>query len=96
MKYFDWDQEKNEQLKKEREISFEEVLVAIREGKLLDIVEHPNKKRYPQQKLFIVNINNYAYVVPFTEDAEKYFLKTIFPSRKMTQKYIIRKKHEVF
>ena len=92
MKYFDWNPQKSEQLRREREIGFEEVVIAIEEGDLLDIVEHPHRKKYPQQKLFIVNINDYAYVIPFVEDEKKYFLKTIFPSRKMTQKYIIRKK----
>ena len=92
MKYFDWDIQKDEQLKQERDISFEDILVAIDGENLLDIIEHPNKKRYPRQKLFVVNVNDYAYLVPFAEDEKKYFLKTIFPSRKMTQKYIINKK----
>ena len=92
MKYFDWDLQKNEQLRQERDISFEDILIAIDEGNLLDVIEHPNKKKYPSQKLFVVDINGYAYLVPFAEDEEKYFLKTIFPSRKMTQKYIINKK----
>lgn len=90
MRYFDWNREKNEKLKEERDISFEEVVMAIEEGNLLDIIEHPNRKKYSNQKLFVVNINNYAYLVPFAEDEKKYFLKTVFPSRKITQKYIIR------
>jgi len=92
MKYFDWDFQKDEHLKQERDISFEDILIAIDDGNLLDVIEHPNKKKYPNQKLFVVDINDYAYLVPFTEDEEKYFLKTVFPSRKMTQKYIINKK----
>ncbi|MDO8474042.1 MAG: DUF4258 domain-containing protein [bacterium] len=92
MKYFDWDFQKDEQLKRERDISFEDILIAIDGGNLLDVIEHPNKKKYPNQELFVVDINDYAYLVPFAEDEEKYFLKTIFPSRKMTQKYIINKK----
>lgn len=91
MKYFDWDSEKNEWLIQEREISFEEVLVAIEGGYLLDIVEHPRKSRYPKQKVFIVHIQEYAYLVPFVENEEKIFLKTIIPSRKATKKYIIKK-----
>lgn len=91
MKYFDWDQKKNEELKRERDISLEEVLVAIEEGNILDIIEHPNKERYPNQKIFIVKINNYAYLIPFVEDDEKIFLKTIIPSRKATKNYIIKK-----
>ena len=94
MKYIDWDEEKNEQLKQEREISFADILNAIGEGNLLDIVEHPNKNRYPNQKFFIVAIDNYAYLVPFVEDEEKIFLKTIIPSRKATKQYIIERRRK--
>ena len=92
MKYFDWDSQKNQKLRQERDIGFEEVLIAIDEGKILDIIEHPNKTRYPNQKIFIVDINNYAYLVPFIEDEEKVFLKTIIPSREATKSYLIKKK----
>ena len=92
MKYFDWDNQKNQKLKQERGISFEEILIAIDEGNILDIVEHPNKVKYPNQRIFIVNINNYAYLVPFIEDEEKVFLKTIIPSREATKSYLIKKK----
>lgn len=88
MKYFDWNKKKNDQLKKERDISFEDIVVAIQEERLVDIIEQQNKKNYPNQKMFIVEVNQYIYVVPFVEDEEKYFLKTIFPSRKMTRKYL--------
>lgn len=88
MKYFDWSEGKNKKLKKERNISFEDVLVAIGEDKILNIIENKNKSRYPNQKIFIVNIENYAYLVPFVEDKDKYFLKTIIPSRIMTNKYL--------
>lgn len=91
MKYFDWDIQKDEQLKQERDISFEDILVAIDEGNILDIVEHPNKKKYPNQRVFIIDIHGYAYIVPFVEDKEKVFLKTIIPSRKATKRYIIKK-----
>lgn len=90
MKYFDWDWKKNETLKREREISFEEMLVAIEEGGILDIIEHPRKRRYPGQKIFVVSTDDYAYLVPFVEDDEKIFLKTIIPSRKATKKYIMK------
>lgn len=90
MKYYDWDDEKNEILKRERNISFEEVVIAMTEGGLIDIIKNPNQRGYPNQKVYIVNIENYAYIVPFVEDKTKYFLKTIFPSRKMTKKYLIR------
>jgi len=88
VKYYDWDEEKNKLLKKERHISFEEAIIAIDENKIFDIVVHPNQARYPHQKVYIIEINNYVYLVPFVEDMEKYFLKTIIPSRKMTKKYL--------
>lgn len=91
MKHFDWDKNKNEQLKKERDISFEEVLIAIVSGGLIDIIDNPNQKNYPNQKVYIVNIEGYVYIVPFVEDSTKYFFKTVFPSRKMTKKYLIKK-----
>ena len=88
MKYFDWDEEKNRKLKEERGIGFEDVLIAIDEGRLLVTLDHPKK---PNQKIYIVNVENYAYMVPFVEDEEKYFLKTVYPSRKMTKKYLIER-----
>lgn len=88
MKYFDWDVKKNEILRETRNISFEEIVFAIANDKLLDILEHPNTEKYPNQKLFIVEISDYAYVVPFIEDEEKYFLKTIYPSREATKRYL--------
>ncbi|MDD4989907.1 MAG: DUF4258 domain-containing protein [Candidatus Pacebacteria bacterium] len=91
MKYFDWSNGKNEALKEERDISFEDILIAIEAGDILDIVENQNKKKYPNQKIFIVEVNNYAFLVPFAEDNDKVFLKTIIPSRKATKKYIIKK-----
>ena len=92
MKYFDWDEGKNETLKTERDVSFEEVILAIFDGKLLDDVGHPNQARYPNQRLFIVEIENYAHLVPYVEDKEKIFLKTVIPSRKATKKYLVDKK----
>jgi uncharacterized DUF497 family protein len=88
MKYFSWNEEKNEQLKRERNVSFEEVVFHIERGDLLDIVEHPNQERYQGQRLFIVNIDNYGYLVPFIESEEEVFLKTIIPSRKATKRYL--------
>lgn len=88
MKYFSWNEEKNEQLKRERNVSFEEIVFHIERGDLLDIVEHLNQKRYQGQRLFIVNIDNYGYLVPFIESEEEVFLKTIIPSRKATKKYL--------
>lgn len=79
-------------MKLEREVSFEEVVDAIEEGRLLDVIEHPNKKKHPGQKELVVEIDEYAYVVPFVEDENKVFLKTIFPSRKATRKYLLERR----
>ena len=88
MKYFDWDPEKNDWLKEERDIGFEDVVVAIDGGGLLDILTHHNRKKYAAQKIFVIAIYQYVYLVPFVEDGEKVFLKTIIPSRKSTKKYL--------
>ena len=92
MKYFDWDEEKNKILIKERGISFEEIKIAVEEDKVLDEYDHPNQKRYPGQKVMVLKINNYAYLVPYVRDDEKVFLKTVIPSRKATKKYLERRK----
>ena len=88
MKYFDWNEEKNEVLKKFRNISFEIIVIQIEMGGLLDILEHPNKKKYKNQRIFVVEHENYAYLVPFIEEEDKIFLKTIIPSRKATKRYL--------
>lgn len=92
MKSYDWDKEKNEKLKEEREISFDDIVNAIQEKRVLDVINHPNKRKYPGQKVYVIAINDYVYIVPFVESEEKYFLKTIFPSRKMTKKYLIERR----
>jgi hypothetical protein len=69
-------------------LGFEVVSSAIEEGKILDILDHPNQEKYPNQRLFIIEINQYAYVIPFVENEQEVFLKTIIPSRKMTKKYL--------
>ncbi len=88
MKYFNWNTEKNIRLIDERGISFERVVQQIEQFGYLDLLSHSNQKRYPNQKIFIVNIENYAYLVPFVEDESEIFLKTIIPSRKATKKYL--------
>ena len=92
MKYFSWDEDKNELLKEERQISFEDVVFYIEQGFLLDVLEHPNQEKYQGQKIFVVEIDEYAYLVPFVEDEREIFLKTIIPSRKATRRYL--KGHE--
>ena len=91
MKYFGWDKDKNEHLKSERGVSFEDAVEAISQGNVLDTFDHPNQKKYPGQKVYIVEIQGYAYFVPFVEDEEKKFLKTIYPSREATKKYLIER-----
>ena len=88
MKHFDWNVEKNEELRDERRVSFEDAVFCITHGGILDTIEHPNKKKYPNQRIFIINIDDYAYLVPFVEDENTVLLKTIIPSRKMTTKYL--------
>ena len=88
MKYFEWNEEKNEKLKRERNISFEIIVSQIELGYLLDIVEQPNKEKYENQNIYVVEYEKCAYLVPFVEDADKVFLKTIIPSRKATKKYL--------
>ncbi|TGK08641.1 toxin [Leptospira selangorensis] len=85
---FDWDNDKNETLKVERNISFERVVVEVESGSVLDILKHPNKKKYPNQILMIVEIDNYAWVVPAIENKDTFFLKTAYPSRKYTSIYL--------
>ena len=88
MKQFDWNEEKNELLRGERGITFEEVVFYISHDGLLDIIEHPNQKTYAGQRIFIINIDEYVYLVPFVESEKQIFLKTIIPSRKMTKIYL--------
>jgi uncharacterized DUF497 family protein len=88
MKYFSWNVDKNERLKRIRGISFEEVVFHIERGDLLDIVQHLNQERYQGQRLFIVRIKDYAYLIPFIETDEEIFLKTIIPSRRATKRYL--------
>lgn len=88
MKYFTWDLKKSEKLKEERNISFEEVVFYIEQGYLLDVLEHPNKQKYEGQRIFVVQIENYVYLVPFVEDEKEILLKTIIPSRKATKHYL--------
>jgi len=88
MSHFAWNSEKNAQLIKERDISFERVIYHIERNEILDIIRHPNSVKYPDQRMFILDIGNYAYLVPFVESYSETFLKTIIPSRKATRKYL--------
>ncbi len=88
MKPFAWNIEKNELLVRERGISFERIIYHVERTGLLDIVKHSNSAKYPNQKIFVVNVSNYVYLVPFVENEKEYFLKTIIPSRKATKTYL--------
>ena len=87
MKYLNWNREKNEILKIKRGISFEEVALLIESGHILGIEEIPNR---PNQKIYILEINNYAFIVPFVESENEIFLKTVFPSRKYTKLFDLK------
>lgn len=87
---YKWNEEKNEFLKKTRNISFEEVVIYLENKEIIDDLEHHNKDKYPNQRIYIVNINDYIYQVPYVIDNKNkwYFLKTIIPDRKLTKKYL--------
>ena len=92
MKVFRWDNEKNKWLKKERGVSFEQVVILLEQEDVLEVVEHPNQERYPGQRIAIVRINDYAYLVPYVQEGEEIFLKSIIPSRNATNKHVRTKK----
>ena len=88
MKYFQWSEEKDAQLKQVRGISFGDIVSFMMGGGLLDVVPHPNPKKYPKQRMFVVKAEAYVCLVPFVETDDRVFLKTIIPSRKATRKYL--------
>jgi uncharacterized DUF497 family protein len=88
VKPFRWNHRKNEQLKGQRKISFEEIVLAIEDDGLLDVLRHSNVERYPNQRVLVVMVEQYVYLVPYVEEVEYYFLKTIIPSRKATRDYL--------
>ena len=89
---FDWNTEKNQRLVEQRGISFERIVSAIERGGLVDVLEHPNQERYRGQKIYVVDIEHYLYLVPFVTGSDgTRFLKTIIPSRKATRHYRTRR-----
>lgn len=88
MKPITWNVDKNAWLKAERNISFEDVVYHMMSGDILDTVDHPNQIRYPGQKIHMVDIEGYVYLVPFVESEDEVFLKTVIPSRKATKTYL--------
>jgi uncharacterized DUF497 family protein len=94
MEFYKWNNEKNQKLKLERGISFEQIIMHIERGDVLDVLQHPNQKKYPHQKLLVIEIDEFAYLVPFVENEEGKFLKTIIPNRKATRDYLEGRKNE--
>lgn len=88
MKPFRWDPIKTEQLRQRHGLGFEQVVVAIESGGLLGTMAHPNPARYPRQKIMVVRVDAYAFLVPFVDDEDHIFLKTIIPSSKATRDFI--------
>ena len=88
MKIYNWNADKNALLIVDRGISFEEVVFYIENGGLLDEIAHPNSQDYSHQSIFVVAVESYVYLVPFVENEDEIFLKTIIPSRKFTKIYL--------
>jgi hypothetical protein len=90
MKPFRWNPDKNAALKIGRSISFEEIALAVEADGLLDELRHPNLEKYPNQSVLVVALDGYVYLVPYVEESDYYFLKTVIPSRKATRDYLLR------
>jgi hypothetical protein len=88
MQIYNWSSNKNQELIVERNVSFEEAIFHIEHGGLLDEIAHPNALDYPNQRIFIICIKEYVYLVPYVESEDEVFLKTIIPSRKFTKRYL--------
>ncbi|RLB99724.1 MAG: toxin [Deltaproteobacteria bacterium] len=88
MKPINWNSTKNQQLVAQRGISFEDVVFYMQQGRLLDDIEHPNSDKYPKQRIFVINVDGYVHLVPYVEDQQEIFLKTVIPSRKATKQYL--------
>lgn len=88
MKPIRWNSEKSLSLKAERGVSFEEVLFAISQGGLIAVMDHPNRVKYGHQNMLVVKIRDYAYLVPYVENENELFLKSIMPSPKATRDFL--------
>ena len=88
MKQINWNPTKNQQIIAGRGISFEDVVFYLMQGRLLDDIEHQNAEKYPHQRVFVINIDGYAYLVPYVENQKEIFIKTVIPSRKATKQYL--------
>ena len=91
MKLFNWNREKNEWLRKNRNICFEDIIFYIDKGFIIDDVEHPNQEKYSGQRMLVLDIEKYIFLVPYVETEKELFLKTIIPSRKATKKFLEKK-----
>jgi len=92
MKVFRWDSEKNELLKKSRGVCFEQIVILMEREEILETIENPKQDKYPGQKIAIVQIDDYAYLVPYVQENDEIFLKTIIPNRKATNKHVRSRK----
>ena len=88
MSEFDWNDEKSESLEKTRGICFEDVVVHVQNGCVLEVIKHPNKDRYPHQNMIVLDVEGYICLVPYVKSRGVRFLKTIIPSRKATREYL--------
>ncbi len=88
MSEFDWSEEKNAELERTRGVCFEDVVVCIESGGVLDVIRHPNRERYPDQNVIVLNIDGYVWLVPYVKCRGVRFLKTVIPSRKATREYL--------
>jgi len=92
MTVFHWNNEKNEWLKGNRGVCSEQIVLLMEREEVLDVLEHPNQEKYPGQRIAVLWINEYAYLVPYVQEGEEIFFKTIIPSRKATSKYLRKEK----
>jgi len=88
MKPINWNPEKNQKLITERGVSFEDIVFYLQQGRLLDDMEHPNSGKYPNQRIFVIDIDGYVHLVPYVENRKKIFSNTVIPSRKATKQYL--------
>jgi len=88
MSEFDWSDEKNEMLERTRQVCFEDAIVCIQNGDVLDVIRHPNRERYPKQNMIVLNVSGYVWLIPYVKVKGVRFLKTIIPSRKATREYL--------
>lgn len=84
---FEWDPEKNEWLKKNRNIGFEQILFHLSRGDVWKTTDHPDRQNYPGQKIYFAVVDDYIYLVPHVIEKDYTFLKTVIPSRKATKMY---------